>query len=39
MPLSHEQKVILKNPGTRANFGQENLKIPDSKAYHRYDKY
>ena len=39
MPLSAEQKIVLKTSGTRVKFEQENPKTPGSKAYQRYDKY
>ena len=39
MPLSSEQKGMLKDPTTRVKFEQENPKSPGSKAYQRYDKY
>ena len=39
MPLSAEQKLVLKSPSTKVKFEQENSKTPGSKAYQRYDKY
>ena len=39
MPLSAEQKLVLKNSDTKVKFEQENPKTPGSKAYQRYDKY
>lgn len=38
MPLSAEQKLVLKNSDTKVTFQQENPKTPGSKAYQRYDK-
>ena len=39
MPLSADQKIVLKSPGTKVKFEQGNPKTPGSKAYQRYDKY
>ena len=39
MPLSAEQKLVLKSSSTKVKFEQENPKTPGSKAYQRYDKY
>ena len=39
MPLSADQKIVPKSPGTKVKFEQENPKTPGSKAYQRYDKY
>ena len=39
MPLSTEQKGMLKDPTTKVKFEQENPKSPGSKAYQRYERY
>ena len=39
MPLSNDQKMILKTAVTSIKFDQENPKTPGSKAFQRYDKY
>lgn len=38
MPLSAEEKLVLKNSDTKVISEQENPKTPGSKAYQRYDK-
>ena len=35
MPLSAEQKLVLKNSDTKVKFEQENPKTPGSKAYQK----